>query len=167
MQRILYTPCGSALVVTMLVLVAVTILGIVSINTSVVELNIAHNEQVIRQSFYLAEGASMEGIQRLMGTLDVDLNEHHLPWHHGLKELRAQHVDFRNLSHWDVDLHGQDNAARSLLDDHVFFAAIEKKVATGGSLIQTNSRLYLNTVYGLCTRHKANSLIEVGYYMRY
>lgn len=170
MQRlriILSSYSGSALVVTLLVLLAVTILGVLSINTSEVEMSIARNEREVRQSFYLAEGAAMEGIQRLLDTSDIDLNEQHLTWHHGIKEIETRHLNFRNPANWDADGQGRDNAAQSPMDVQACFAAVEKKVATGGSLIQTNTRLYQNRVYGLCTEYQTDSLVEIGYYMRY
>ncbi len=158
---------GSALLVVLLVLVAVTILGIMGINTSAVELSIARNEREIRESFYLAEGAAMVGIQRLISTpqRDLDLQTH--PWHHSRIEVQAKDIDFRDISHWPTEEEQTDSLVQSPLDKESYATAVEWKVAPGGSLIQTQSRLYQNRVYGLCTKNGTDNLIEIGYHMRY
>lgn len=164
---ILTKQSGAALVITLMVLIAVTIVGIAAINTSVVELKITRNEREIREAFYLAEGAAAEGVQRLTAVSAVDLNEQYLPWHHPRKALASHQVDFRDRSRWDVDGIGADNALPSPLAPDTFIAAVEWKVATGGSLVQTESRLYQNRVYGLCDKYDAATLVEIGYYLRY
>jgi hypothetical protein len=158
---------GSALVITLMVLAALTILGVASLNTSVVELKIARNEREVRETFCLAEGAVAEGVQRLSALQAVDLNEQYLPWHHPRKSVENNRVDFRDLNRWDVDGLGEDNALVSPMSADTFIAAVEWKVATGGSLVQTQSRLYQNRVYGRCDRYGTGTLVEMGYYLRY
>ena len=162
-----YDQSGSVLMATLLVLLAITVLGIASINNSVVELKIARAEKEARETFYLSEGAAMEGIQRLIGTSAVDKNEHFPFWYHPKKTVVDKTIDFRNPSHWDVDGIGEDNGLTSPMNQSMFMAAVEWKVAAGGSLVQTQSRLYHNRVYGLCTKYDINNLIEIGYYLRY
>ncbi|MFZ1984114.1 MAG: PilX N-terminal domain-containing pilus assembly protein [Desulfatitalea sp.] len=164
---ILPSQSGSALVITLMVLIAVTILGIAAVSTSVVELKIARNEREIRETFYLAEGAAAEGVQRLNAMSAVDLNEQYVSWHHPRKALASHPVDFRDRSQWDVDGIGEDNGLQSPLAPETFIAAVEWKVATGGSLVQTESRLYQNRVYGLCDKYAAGTIVEIGYYLRY
>lgn len=162
-----YGQQGSVLVIALLVLLAMTILGVMGIHTSTVDLHIAGNEHRMRESFYLAEAAAVEGIQRLMKTAAVDLNEHHLVWHHCQKQVETQSIDFRNLQDWDVDQVEPDNGIVSGVDENAFITAVERRVATGSSLIATQSRLYVNSVYGLCTKNHTDILIEVGYKSRY
>jgi hypothetical protein len=164
---ILPSQSGSALVITLLVLIAVTILGIAGASTSVVELKIARNEREVRETFYLAEGAAAEGVQRLTALSAVDLNEQYVYWRHPRIAVASHQVDFRDRSRWDVDGIGVDNALPTPLAPDTFIAAVEWKVATGGSLVQTESRLYQNRVYGLCDKYDAATLVEIGYYLRY
>ena len=152
---------------TLLVLLAITILGVASVNTSVVESKIARSEKEFTETFYLSEGATMECIQRLIDTDMVDKDEQFPPWHHSKAGVVEMAIDFRQPSDWDVDGVGEDNGLKSPINNDVYLAAIEWKVATGGSLIQTESRLYQNRAYGLCTKYGINSIIEVGYYLRY
>ncbi|MDA8138994.1 MAG: hypothetical protein M0036_10110, partial [Desulfobacteraceae bacterium] len=145
----------------------VTILGVASINQSVVELKIAQNEKEIREVFYSAEGACMEGVQRLIDTQTIDLNEQIQFWHHSRKEMDTGLIDFRNPQRWKVDGKSEDNAMESALNAKTYIAAVEWKVATGGSLVQTGSRLYQNRVYGYCHKTGNGQIIEMGYYIRY
>jgi hypothetical protein len=166
-NKILPDQSGSALTITLLVLAAITILGIASINTTIVELHISRNEHQLRESFYLSEGAAIEGIQYLMETRPMDLNEQHLPWHHSREALAAGKIDFKNPEHWDVDQAGEDNGVQSALETHTYLAAVEWSTATGSSLISTQTRLYVNRIYGLCTKHGTDTIVEIGYKMRY
>ena len=133
---------GSVLVVTLLIMVSLTIIGIMSINTSVVEIRIGSNERQLREAFYLSEGGAMEGVQRLTYLSGRDLDEQIAFWHHRLDQIEADHLDFRDPRIWDADGEGEDNALASALSSHSYVAAVEWSVATGGSLIQTDSRLY-------------------------
>ena len=161
------TDRGSALVIVLLILMAVTILGIVGIDTSRIELDISTNGKQMRQSFYLAEAATAEGIQRLMETKPLDLNDQHPIWHHSREEIETEFLNFRDPAKWDKDGVLPDNAITASVDPDAFLAAVEWGVATGSSLVATDSRLYVNRVYGLCNRNNQPCIVEIGYYKRY
>lgn len=158
---------GSALIITLLVMVSLTIFGIMSLNTSIVEIQISRNERQLRQAFYLAEGAVMEGLQRLVALSHQDLDEQFAVWHHPIGTLQAEEKDFRNIDIWDADGREKDNALVCSFSPYTYTAAVEYAVATGGSLIQTDTRLYQNRVYGLCRQYGADHLVEIGVYLRY
>jgi hypothetical protein len=158
---------GSTLVIVLLVMTAITILGVMSINTSIVELDIARNERETGQIFYLSESAAMEGVQRLVDSPLIDLEEKIQFWHHSDVTVKTTHINFRDPQKWDVDGRGEDNAMQSGLDHDAFFAAVEHRLATGSSAIVTAPRLYMNQVYGLSTKYDAATLVEIGYYLRY
>lgn len=158
---------GSALIITLLVMVSLTIFGIMSLNTSVLEIRIGSNERQLRQAFYLAEGAVMEGLQRLVVLSRRDLDEQFAVWHHPMGTLQTEGTDFRNPDIWVADGREEDNALACSFSPATYTAAVEYAVATGGSLIQTDSRLYQNRVYGLCRQFGADHLIEIGVYLRY
>ena len=166
-NTILFDRRGSVLTITLMVLAAITILGIAGINTTIVELHISRNELQLRESFYLSEGAAIEGIQYLREAKAMDLNEQQLPWHHSRATLAAVKTDFKNPDHWKVDQAGEDNGLQSALEPHSYLAAVEWATATGSSLISTQTRLYVNRVYGLCTKHGTDTIVEIGYKMRY
>jgi hypothetical protein len=90
---------GAVLVITLLVLLAVTVLGVASLQTTSVELNISRNEREIRETFYLAEGAAMEGLQRLKAVPAVDLEERIFLWHHDRDSIGNDKTGFRDPAH--------------------------------------------------------------------
>ena len=159
--------CGSAIVVVLLVMVALTVFGVLSINHSVVEMQVVQNGKEGRKDLYLSESAALEGIQGIADTDRIDMEEKIAFWHHTRAELLQKQVDFRDSSHWDVDGKGDDNARESLVDDTLYIAAVEWRLATGSSAIVTGPRLYMNRIYGLCVRNNRSSIVEIGYYKRY
>lgn len=158
---------GAVLAIVLLVLLALTILGAAALSTTSVELNIARNERELREAFYLAEGAAMEGVQRLVNTPAVDLDERFAFWHHSREAIDGDGPNFRDPGQWEAAGDAQGNCLRSPVDPDTFIAAVEWRVAPGGSLVMTGTRLYQNRVYGRCTKHGAEQLVEIGYYLRY
>jgi hypothetical protein len=157
---------GSALVITLLVLMAVTILGVMGMNAACVEITLSRTEREVQECFYMAEAAALEAIQRLKNTSNDDLNDHAHIWHHRRNKGKKP-LDLRKPQNWLSDEQGEEIAVGSVLDADSFFAAVEWDVAVGASLIVTDSRLYANRIYGLSKRHNADTLIEIGYYLRY
>jgi Tfp pilus assembly protein PilX len=158
---------GSVLLIALLVLLAVTIFGVVSLNTSSVELHIARNERDVREVFYLAEAGVMEGVQSLVDTKQIDLEEKFLFWHHAAKDIEAQQVNFRNPGHWIPSEEAEKNARPCAISPETYLAAVEWDVATGDSLVMTEPRLYVNRIYSLCQKNNSSEIIEVGYRLRY
>lgn len=159
---------GSILLIALLVMVAVTVLGVMGIQSSILELNLVGNERDILESFYLSEGAALEGVQLLADSKREDLEDNHPVWHHSRKELKTLNCDFRDAHRWDGDGLGQDdNSIKSRFSQDSLISAVEWDIASGGSLVMTESRLVVTRVYGLCRKHDADQLIEIGYAMRY
>lgn len=67
---------GFVLVITMMILVTLTLIGITAIRSSRIAVQIASNEKWSQQSFYLADGTSEVGteIVEVSGTVDVSSN---------------------------------------------------------------------------------------------
>lgn len=166
-NRFLAKSSGYALIVVLLVMGALTVLGIVAINITVVDLEIARSHRELRENFYLAEAAAMEGIQRLLNSPGIDLVECFPFWYHDLAKVERDRLEFRHPENWHTSDPRHANALQSALDPNAFMAAAEQRVAGGSSLIATESRLYLTRVYGLCMKYNAENLVQVGYYMRY
>lgn len=158
---------GSTIVVVLLVMAAVSIFGVMTINLSSVEREISYNERRMREVFYLSEGAALEGVQRLVNAPRTDLEDKIYFWHHEENAVNHKRIDFRDPRQWDIDGRDPDNAEQSALDAQSHFAAVEHRLATGSSAIVTEPRLYMNRVYGLCSKHKSVNLVEIGYQLRY
>lgn len=158
---------GSTLVVVLWVMAAISILGVMSLNLSTVELGISSNEHQIREVFYLSEGAAFEGVQRLINAPRTDLEDKFNFWHHGGKMASVDKTDFRDPQQWITDAREGENAMQSALDPQSYFSAVEHRLAAGSSAVVTGTRLYMNRIYGLCRKHKAMNLVEIGYQLRY
>lgn len=158
---------GYALVVVLLVIASLTLMGMVAMETIVVDLEIARSHKEVRESFYLAEAAVMEGVQLLLNGPAVDRKECIYFWHHDQSAVEAGEADFSDADQWQVADPLTNNALQSSLDPHAYLAATEDRVAAGSSLVATESRLYINRLYGRCTKYNTHSLVLVGYYMRY
>ena len=159
---------GSVLLIALLVMMAITVLGVLSIQSSMIELHLVRNERDIRETFYLSESAAFEGVQLLVDSKKEDRQDNIPVWHHRRKEKETLNLDFRDVAQWDADGLGRDdNSIKSRFDKDSSIAAVEWDIVSGGSLVMTDSRLILTRVYGLCKKHNADQLIEIGYAMRY
>ena len=166
---------GSVIIMALIVLVALTMIGIVSTDNTVVELQIVRNETIYRQNFYRAESAVIEGAQVMEDSnLTVPI-----PWIQNLSTA----PDMEDISNW------KDNAdpptwlpagtpistPSSNMDDpripkrnNTRYAAVFiKKI---GSKKMTNpTSLYLYHIYGLSdsTSGQGRSMIRMGYNKRF
>jgi Tfp pilus assembly protein PilX len=158
---------GSALVIVLLILIALTILGFACIHSGIIELKITSNERQMRQGFYLAESAAMDGIQRLSALNLDDMSEQVAFWHHSSRN-GGPLLNFRDPAQWVKDGDDQNaNCVASAIDPDAFIAVVEHKVATASSLVMTDTRLYQNRIYGFCTKYGADNLVEIGFNLRY
>ena len=157
---------GSVILMALIVLVALTMIGIVSTDNTVVELQIVRNETIYRQNFYRAESAAISGAQVME---DADLTVA-IPWIQTL----ATAPDMEDVSNWDLTV-GTGNALLSNnmnnpLDpnNNASYAAVFiKKI---GSKKMTNpTSLYLYHAYGLSdsTSGQGRSMIRMGYNKRF
>ena len=158
---------GYVLIIVLIVITVLTVMGTVAIDTTVVDMEIARSHKELRESFYLAEAAAMEGVQLLLNTSAHNRAEAFLFWHHGLRAVEKDNLEFKDFTIWRTDVSDKANALQSKLDPEAFIAAVEDRVAGGSSLIATGSRLYINRLYGRCTKYNTDTLVQVGYYMRY
>ena len=163
---------GSVLVIAMIMLVLLTLIGISATTTSTIEVQISANERIYKMNLCLAEGASMECIQRL---------------ENGGEEMKEM-TSTRDI--WLID--GTDNSNRSgvtvpgansitdpgnwvdsplndqtceeaLLDPNSRFMAFYGGIAEGASLDMTKPTVYEYRVFGRSTRNDGLVIIGVGY----
>jgi len=149
------------------VMAAVSILGVMSINLSSVELEISCNERQMREVFYLSEGAALEGVQRLVNAPRIDLEDKIYFWHHDEKAANPDETNFRDPKKWKTSGRDEGNAMQSALDPQCYYSVVEHRLAAGSSAVVTGTRLYMNRIYGLCGKHKATNTVEIGYQLRY
>ena len=156
---------GSVIIMALIVLVALTMIGIVSTDNTVVELQIVRNETIYRQNFYRAESAVIDGAQ-VMENSDLTAA---IPWIQNLSTA----PDMENVSNWNWNAGGNAQLSNNMdnpLDpnNNVSYAAVFiKKV--GSKKMTSPTSLYLYHVYGLSdsTSGQGRSMIRMGYNKRF
>lgn len=152
---------GSAIIIAVLVLAAVTILGISASNTSNVEIMLTNNDVLYKNNFYKAEAAAMEGAQTLANALPEDLLAFTPKW-------LNQNINMTDLSVWDYDNADSDDTANGGSLSNTVFAVVFNKIAMGSSLDLTASTLLREfSVYGYSSPGTNSNFIEIGYKRRY
>ncbi len=151
-------------VAALMILVLLTIVGIVSINYSNTEVQIAGNELASQQNFYMAEGAALLAIEELESITDDIKNNVDIDW---LEDDTLEDMDdyiFGN-DFWDgaVTL----TPAPAILDD-THFVAQDTGVAFGSSLDVTASTVHAFSIFGRCApAHRGSTTVHIGYYIAY
>jgi Tfp pilus assembly protein PilX len=166
---------GSVMIMAILILALLTIIGICSSNTSVMESRIVRNMAIRKQNFYRAESAVMvaaQALEDLKNTTLLDskdrnqLNTSGCPW-----LINDNSVDMTSRGNWDSDqANNDDNAAVAAIDptNNTRFAVVRVNVAKKSSLGMENpDQLYEYAVYGLCSDNSGEAFIEAGFKKRY
>lgn len=122
---------GSVLVIALIMLALLTTLGIMSTNTTTIDLQIAQNERLYMDYFNRAEAAAMHAMQIVADRRDqdgeVDLTDHdNIAWLHN-----AVVEDFRDPANWvypaspDSAITGTHNSETLATDDNTRFAVVD------------------------------------------
>ena len=164
---------GSAIVIALMVLVMLTMIGIVSTDNTVVELQIVRNEALLRDNFYRSESAALE-LARWMEDNNIS-NPAAINW----ITPQAAAPDMEVVSNWDWSGGGSQNARLSPnldvaadVNNNTAYAAVDKGRARrggGGLGLDEASSLYSYSVYGLfdSTTGQGQSLIMMEYRKRF
>ena len=157
---------GSAIIIALMILLVLTIIGISSTNTTIVELQTVRNEGIYKQNLYLAEGSAQEAIQRLYNQAKSDPSE--------LKNktpvwLNGEAVDMANVNNWDSDgANGDDNSLVASIDPDTVFTIVDRGISSGGSLdISGTTSTHDFAVYGLSNHNNGRVFIQIGYRYRF
>ena len=160
---------GSAIMIALIILVLLTLIGTVSTNNTVIELQIVRNEAIYRQNFYKAEGAVVE-LGQFMEDNDISTPASY-DW---LTDIAAA-ANMEALGNWDLTV-GTGNAqlsdnmdAGDHPNNYTSQAAISNGIADGASLDMTATNLFDYSVYGIfnSTVGQGRSLIMMGYRKRF
>ena len=157
---------GNALIVSLILLVLLTLIGLSASRISSVDIQVAGNNKIYKQNFYTAEAAVMEAIQ----IMDVtDISESVAPsW---LAKPTAEggvslsETDIRDEDKWESGFTGVATAkVSSVTPDSAKYLAVARGVVKGGESLEiARTKIYEYEVYGRCDRNNGTSIIEVGY----
>lgn len=152
---------GSVILIALIVLVAITMIGIVSMDDTSVELKIVRNEAIYRHNLYKAESAVIEAAQ-FMDDNNLSIN---YPW---IPSVGA--TFFEDPNSWTAANSNLSNNMNNPADpnNNTRYAARLNKVV-GSKKMTATSSLYAYSVYGLfdSTAGQGRTLIKMGYNKRY
>ncbi len=168
---------GTAIITVLLILMLLTFIGITSTRTTVTEKAVIRSDAVFERSFYLAESAALEGIQKLANESTPE--ELLAPLitaasnNDGLlisADAQQPENDLANCdSNGDGDIDGNDIPDVCVLDpdNTTRRLVVQLPISSGSSLGLGSSRLYSYASYGLTEAQGGRSMIKIGYKKRF
>ena len=167
-KNIVSNESGSAMVMAMVILAVLTILGISSINTSTIELQIVHNEKIYQQNFYQAESAAIEGVQKLedVGSSDTALAQ---TWCKKSSDDYDDDYDDYDASDTDdpevwTDADPDDNLG---IDATVSVVLKGRDPTSSLNMAPDSKSKYMYKIRGYGKADNGKVLIEIGYKIRH
>ena len=166
---------GAALVITLLVLVAVTILGMASINTSTVEMQVARNDRVYNMNFYRSEAMLNEGaalLKREEKARPYNLVDRYFNFMKGVSSKSFSQVQMSDISNWDIDpAGGYDNCIPFSLDNQAspngYISTAYLGPSTGFSLSLSEPQYHDWAVFAFSNQEDGSVLHEMGFRLVY
>ncbi len=169
---------GTAIITALLLLMLLTFIGITSTRTTITEKSVIRSDAVFEKSFYLAESAALEGVQRLANEsapeeLLVAFLKPGVSKNDGLlvaADAQKPENDTANCdSDGDGNVNGNDTFDICELDpgNETYRLVVELPIASGSSLALGSSRIYSYASYGLTESQGGRAMIKVGYKKRF
>jgi len=166
---------GFVLVLSLMVLVVLTLLGISATDTSIIEVQIAGNDNVAKMLFYNAESAAHEAAQRLQNERDENkLKAARTPFVWLSEETKTQALLAGGDSNWNSSVAENSKISGANANTTTELAALDYGVVKGeqgSSLKITESRVYFYKLLGRAVHsdphNSREKIIEIGYKKRY
>jgi len=156
---------GNVLIVSLILLVLLTMLGISATRTSSIDMQVAGNNMTYKRNLFTAEAAAYQAVQIMEETdLVTDAPNWLLP--EGTSEVHIGPPD-----RWENGFPGGTAGSSSIDSDPRattrFIAIRGGIVETGESLDMTRTKINEFSVYGRCDRNRGTSIVKVGYRKAY
>jgi Tfp pilus assembly protein PilX len=158
---------GSTMLVVLVLLVLLSLLGASSNDTTMIEVQIAANERMYKQNFYLAEAAALEGVLALE-TAGEEIKYYGATspiWLINTDNLNRDGLvlpapgDELNNSNWTGNY---SSTAHNTGGGDVKYQALFQGVSVGSSLDASRSTIYEYRVLGKSEKN-ALSMIDIGF----
>lgn len=152
---------GFVLLTTLLIMTLLVLLGMASTSSTIMELQIAGNDREYKRNFFRAEGAALEGGQRLGNIEDLDELNPALTTQSWIQAKETSEIPID----WDEAANPSNNilASRDGLTDDIRLAAIYCGVAEGNDLDLTQSTIHIYQLYGRARERNGQVIISIGY----
>jgi len=155
---------GNVLIITLIILVALTFLGIISSRMSSIDLLVSGNKKIYTQNLFNAERAAYHAVQVLDST---NLSESPPDWlSRILGELTKD--DVMNDANWDNNFASFPNVTTGTNIAHAkYIARHTRDDEVGESLDMAKTKIRAYAVYGRSDMFKGKSMVEMGYRKAY
>jgi len=177
---------GVALVAAMLVLLLLSFLAVTMTDTTISEKKMVRGEAIFKKSFYNAESAAFEGVQKLENEGDPAellaplVNDNTSADNYNLlkdadddepENLEATLENYRtgpDAAEISIDFLKSENIAEeSEQDADSYRLVVQQPIQSGDSIALGGSRLYTYNSYGLSETLGGRALIQLGYKKRF
>lgn len=155
---------GFVLILTLIMMVLLTLLGVSSTRTSSIEIQISGNEKVYKENLYMAEAGSIKAGELIAdgGAEMTDPADENWPTWLYDEDNPDTEEDLNDGTAWTGE-HSQPVPASIDPDQQTRFLVIYKGLHPGVSLDVSKAHMYDYECYGRCSRNKGVVIIRVGY----
>ena len=148
---------GSIIVITLIILMLVTVMGLSATTTSMIEIQIAGNDRTYKENFYLADSAVYENAQRIENggdELKDPVTGGGPAWFIDALPVPGDLTDNANWT---------NTTSMVSIDSSTRFFTLFQGITTGSSLDISRSRLYSYQVNSRTVRNNGEIYIEGGF----
>jgi len=148
---------GNVLLITLIILVLLTIIGISATRTASIDMQVAGNNMVYKKNLFTAEGGALEAVQVMSNEAELDTVGY--PW------IRPEGTD-ENIVRDKDQFEGISR--QSLTDENARYTVIRGGlVETGESLDMTRVKIHEFAVYGRSDQQRGTSIVKLGFRKAY
>jgi len=148
---------GNVLIITLIILVALTFLGITSTKMSSIDLLVSGNKKIYTQNLYNAEAAAYHAAQIMEST---DLTASPPSWV-SLTLDEITETDVMNDANWDDDTFTGINVGTDIADAK-YIAYFDDVQEIGMSLDMAKTKIRAFAIFGRSEKSRGRSMVEIG-----
>lgn len=162
---------GYVLVISLLIMVVLTVIGVAATRNTSIELQIAGNDKLYMTDFYTSEASAFQAAQVLEDEPAADLDKWELAVGGGTKDGLVKKEEIANYDPVNGDLYtyfddfGHEVTAGDAKEKYL---AVDNGIAGGSSLIMSSSTTVRSyDVYGFSSVKNGKKIIRIGYKKRF
>jgi len=153
---------GSMLVISMLILVLLTLLGVSASTNTEVELKIADNDRSHKINVYRAESGAMLAAQQMENETNITNLINLTPnWLQPTNFLESNDIYSHTI--WAA----ANNTSAQGMDTNNRYLVVYRGIASGSSLDMSASTLHEYALYGRSDSRRGTAIVQLGYKKRF
>jgi hypothetical protein len=148
---------GNVLLITLIILVLLTIIGISATRTASIDMQVAGNNMIYKKNLFGAEGAALEAVQTMSNQAELDTV--------GYTWIRPEDTSEDVIR--DKDQFEGISQTSSIDEDAGYSVIRGGLVDTGESLDMTRVKIHEFAVYGRSDQQRGTSIVKLGFRKAY